>query len=104
MLLIKRVKVGVSFLAVIVAGVASATCFAANTPPSAADAELFNRLDANHNGAIVADEVTSENRTLFDRLLRKGDKNQDKALSRDEFVAALVPSRPEKSIEAKQPS
>jgi Ca2+-binding EF-hand superfamily protein len=104
MLLIKRVKVGVSFLAVIVVGVASATCFAANTAPSAGDAELFNRLDANHNGAIVADEVTSENRALFDRLLRKGDKNQDKSLSRDEFVAALVPSRPEKAIEAKQPS
>ena len=35
---------------------------------SAGDAELFNRLDANHDGVIGAAEVTSENRALFQRF------------------------------------
>ncbi len=71
---------------------------------SAGDAELFNRLDANHDGAIGADEVTLENRSLFDRLLRRADANRDKSLSRDEFLASLVPSRPERQIEPKEPA
>jgi Ca2+-binding EF-hand superfamily protein len=69
---------------------------------SAGDAELFNRLDANHDGTIAADEVTSENRSLFDRLLRRADSNHDKSLSRDEFLASLVPSRPERQVETKE--
>lgn len=77
---------------------------AAGGSPSAGDAELFNRLDANHNGVVAADEVTSENRPLFERLLRRSDSNHDKALSREEFLASLVPSRPEKPIEEKQPA
>src|SRR6476659_4329676 len=71
---------------------------------SAGDAELFNRLDANHDGAIVADEVTSENRSLFERLLRRADANHDKSLSREEFLLSLVPSRPERQVEAKEPA
>lgn len=71
---------------------------------SAGDAELFNRLDANHDGAIGADEVTSENRSLFERLLRRADANHDKSLSREEFLASLVPSRPERQVEAKEPA
>src|SRR6476661_5195073 len=74
---------------------------AANTT-SAGDAELFNRLDANHDGAITADEVTSEHRTLFERLLRRADANHDKSLSREEFSASLVPSRPERGVETKE--
>jgi Ca2+-binding EF-hand superfamily protein len=104
MSLIYCVKSGTFFVAVLLAGLSSAVAVVANSPSSAGNDELFSRLDANHNGVIATDEVTSENRPLFDRLLRKGDKNDDKALSRDEFVAALVPTRPEKSIEAKQPS
>ena len=71
---------------------------------SAGDAELFNRLDANHDGAIAADEVTSENRSLFERLVRRADANHDKSLSREEFLASLVPSRPERPVEAKEPA
>lgn len=77
---------------------------AAGEAPSAGDAALFDRLDANRNDVIAADEVTADNRRLFDRLLRRADTNHDKALSRDEFLASLVLSRPEKPIEAKQPS
>jgi Ca2+-binding EF-hand superfamily protein len=75
--------------------------FAAETK-SAGSAELFDRLDANHNGTIRADEVTGENHRLFERLLRRADSNRDRALSREEFAASLVPSRPEKTLEAKQ--
>lgn len=71
---------------------------------SAGDAELFARLDKNQNGTIAADEVAAENKRLFERLLQRADSNHDKALTRDEFVASLVPSRPEKTLEAKQPS
>src|SRR3954452_23518730 len=69
---------------------------------SAGDAELFNRLDANHDGAITADEVTSENHTLFERLLRRADSNHDKSLSREEVLASLVPSRPERPVDSKE--
>src|SRR5262245_33401501 len=71
---------------------------------SAGNAELFDRLDSDHNGTIAADEVTGENKRLFERLLRRADSNRDKALSREEFVASLVPNRPEKTLEAKQSS
>src|SRR5882757_5925126 len=69
---------------------------------SAGDTELFNRLDANHDGAITAGEVTSANRALFERLLRRSDANHDKSLSREEFLASLVLSRPERPVEAKE--
>lgn len=72
--------------------------------PSAGDAALFDRLDANHNDAIAADEVSAENRPLFDRLVRKADANHDQVLSRDEFAASLKPTRPAKPLEAKEPS
>jgi Ca2+-binding EF-hand superfamily protein len=71
---------------------------------SAGDAALFDRLDADKNGRVTSDEVSSDARRLFERLLRRGDADGDEALSRDEFIASLVPSRPEKTIEAKQPA
>jgi Ca2+-binding EF-hand superfamily protein len=74
---------------------------AANTA-SAGDADLFNRLDTNHDGVIGVDEATPENRPLFERLLRRADANHDKSLSREEFEASLVPNRPERQVEAKE--
>ena len=74
---------------------------AANTT-SAGDTDLFDRLDKNHDGVISADEVTAENRSLFERLLRRADTNHDKSLSREEFLASLVPSRPERPVESKE--
>src|SRR5687767_54253 len=61
---------------------------------SAGDAALFDRLDADKNGRVTSDEVSSDARRLFERLLRRGDADGDEALSRDEFIASLVPSRP----------
>lgn len=71
---------------------------------SAGDAALFDRLDANHDDSIAADEVAAENRRLFDRLLRRADADHDKALTRKEFLASLVPKRPEKPMEEKESS
>jgi Ca2+-binding EF-hand superfamily protein len=71
---------------------------------SAADAGLFDRLDSDKNGRVAADEIAADHKRLFERLLRRGDVDGDGSLSRDEFVAALVPSRPEKPIETKQPA
>jgi Ca2+-binding EF-hand superfamily protein len=71
--------------------------------PSAGNEALFERLDANGDGSLKTSEVPSTQERLFARLVRIGDKNGDKALSRDEFVKALVPNRPEKKIETKAP-
>jgi Ca2+-binding EF-hand superfamily protein len=89
-------------IAVLVGSFYVAGLAAAADATSAGDAELFNRLDANHDGAIAADEVTPENRSLFERLLRRADANHDKSLSREEFLASLVPSRPERQVETKE--
>src|SRR5690349_13552239 len=75
---------------------------AAADTASAGDANLFDRLDANHDGKITSDEVTAENRSLFERLLRRADTDHDKSLSRDEFLKSLVPSRPEREVESKE--
>jgi hypothetical protein len=72
--------------------------------PPAGSVELFNRLDGDTNGRVTASEVPPSQERLFRRLLRRGDANGDKALTQVEFLAALVPSRPEKEIEAKQPA
>jgi Ca2+-binding EF-hand superfamily protein len=91
-----------------VALLAAATAIPSQTmaavPPSAADGALFERLDSNHDGQVAADEVPADHQRLFARLLRKADVNRDATLSREEFVAGLVPTRPEKPLEEKQPS
>lgn len=85
-----------------IAALGAAAVFAET--PSAGDAALFERLDADGNGIVSSDELSSDHKRLFARLLQRADANEDNALSRDEFLAALVPSRPEKRIEAKQPA
>jgi Ca2+-binding EF-hand superfamily protein len=61
----------------------------AQQPEADRNAALFQKLDANQDGKIVADEAPEEQRTLLGRLLRRGDKDQDGALTREEFAAAL---------------
>jgi Ca2+-binding EF-hand superfamily protein len=71
--------------------------------PSAGSDALFKRLDADGDGELAATEILPEDKRLFERLVRKSDVDASKSLSREEFLAALVPSRPEKEIEMKQP-
>ncbi|MCI0335912.1 MAG: hypothetical protein L0228_22115 [Planctomycetes bacterium] len=84
-------------------GVVAAAFAAHSDAPSAGDDALFERLDADGNGTISIAEAPSDQEQLFARLVRKADVNGDRSLSRDEFIAALVPTRPEKRIEEKQP-
>lgn len=65
-------------------------------------AGLFQRLDANHDGRIVAAEAGSERGLLFDRLVRTGDSDGDDRLDAEEFEAALTPIRAEKAMVRKQ--
>jgi Ca2+-binding EF-hand superfamily protein len=88
--------------------VLSATAGRAEKPSSeansAGNAALFDRLDSNHDDTLSAGEISAENRSLFDRMLRRGDSDHDQALSRKEFLASLVPTRPEKTMEEKEPA
>jgi len=88
----------------LVFALAAATAPAWAESPSAGEPALFERLDVDKNGHISGDEIPSERQRLFARLLRRADVDKDRALSRDEFLAALVPSRPEKPMEEKLPS
>jgi len=68
-------------------------CCAAST--FAADGEnpveLFDQLDVNKDGQVTIDEVPEEHRPHLERLLRKGDQDENKSLSRDEWAAAHTP-------------
>lgn len=89
----------------LVAVLSLADCGMAKDAPETPDnAALFERLDADHDGQIAATEVADTHRRLFDRLVRKADKNNDGTLTRNEFASALAPSRPEKLMEAKLPT
>ncbi len=90
------------FLAVLIAVLAAQPTLAEQS--SAGDAALFERLDADSDGVVSVSEVSADHKRLFDRLVRRGDANRDGGLTSGEFLAALVPSRPEKPIEEKQPA
>lgn len=51
--------------------------------------ELFERLDANGDGALVASEFQGPGADRFLRLMTRGDRNRDQRLSRDEFLTAM---------------
>lgn len=89
-------------LAAIVAMAAIASNCQADLPTAGSD-DLFGRLDADGSGTIAVAEIPADHQQLFERLLRKADVDGNKSLSRAEFSAALVPSRPEKKLEEKQP-
>lgn len=55
----------------------------------AADPELFGRLDRDRDGLVSRDEVAADQASWFERLVRRGDRNGDGKLSREEFQEAL---------------
>lgn len=89
----KRISLGLSALALVVAGAGYAAQDHGATRPSETRAEaqlragkLFDRLDLNHDGKLdQADRLLRINQQ-FDQL----DTNHDGAISRDEFAAALA--------------
>lgn len=52
--------------------------------------QFFKQIDANGDGQIRGDEIAEDKRRLFERLLRRGDANNDAKLSLDEFTKALA--------------
>ena len=75
-------------LGFVVAGVAGIS------PAFGQEAELFDKLDANKDGVVTADEVPDDKQSIFERLLRVGDANGDKKLSKEELIAGLKKSAP----------
>jgi Ca2+-binding EF-hand superfamily protein len=69
---------------------------AAETPDAAG---LFSQLDTNKDGQLAADEIPEDRKTLFERLVRKGDKNSDGKLTAEEFAAGLAGGREKKDDE-----
>ena len=48
---------------------------------------MFERLDQDGDSVVTSDEVPDEQRELFDRILSRGDQDQDGKLTREEFMA-----------------
>ena len=64
-------------------------------PLWAQEGDLFAKLDKNSDGVVTADEVEGDAKGLFERSLRRGDKDGDKKLTKEEFAAAQwKPMRP----------
>jgi Ca2+-binding EF-hand superfamily protein len=58
-------------------------------------ADLFEKLDANKDGVITSDEVPDDKQAIFERLVRVGDANGDKKLTKDELAAGLKRAAPQ---------
>ncbi len=67
------------------------------------DPQLFDRLDANSDDTVSADEIPEQAKRLFERLVRNSDKNQDGQLSRAEFEAGLTEKPLQKGAAAARP-
>jgi len=64
-------------------------------PERPSPTKMFDRLDANHDGAITADEIP-EGAERLKKMLIRADENQDKKLTKDEctkFFKALHAKR-----------
>jgi len=64
---------------------------------------LFTQLDTNKDGQLATDEIPDDRRSLFDRLVRIGDQNNDGKLNAEEFAAGLAGGR-QKALSPKAPS
>ncbi len=56
---------------------------------------LFERLDKNKDGKVTLDEVPEDRRPFIERLMRRADKDGDKAMTLEEFTKALEQRRPD---------
>lgn len=76
-------------------GIVVATAGAAAPQAWGQEAELFDKLDANKDGVVTSDEVPDDKQSIFERLLRVGDANSDKKLSKEELIAGLKKAAPQ---------
>jgi len=60
--------------------------------PSSSTDKFFKSLDRNQDGLLTRDELGEKKKSLFDRLVTLGDKNQDDRLSWEEFQNGLNPA------------
>jgi Ca2+-binding EF-hand superfamily protein len=61
--------------------------------PAGDERSLFDRIDQNKDGQIVADEIPAERKSYFERLLRERDKDGDGKLSKEEFQQSAEQQR-----------
>jgi collagen type III alpha len=74
-----------------VAAIVAAALFSASPLAAQDAADLFGKLDANKDGYVTPDEVQESQKALYERMLRNADKDGDKKLSKEEFIAGLKP-------------
>ena len=63
-------------------------------PDGTASGELFKKLDKNGDSILTDDELNSTQKTFFQRALRVADKNDDRALTAEEFSRAVSDPKP----------
>jgi Ca2+-binding EF-hand superfamily protein len=73
-------------------GAISAAALCAGPLAAEDEADLFSKLDANKDGFVTPDEVNDDQKAIYQRLLRNGDIDDDKKLSKGEFDAGLKPA------------
>ena len=61
--------------------------------------DLFAELDKNEDGQLSADEIDSERRFFFDRLVKKSDGDGDGKLNESEFTSGLRERRRTRTFE-----
>ncbi len=69
-------------------------CAASGFAQEGSPVDQFAKLDTNKDGQLSLEEVPEDARPHFERLMRKGNKDENKTLSQDEFVAAHTPDAP----------
>src|SRR5207244_925826 len=84
-------SLGVENMRIHVAGIVAAAVFSASPLAAQDAADLFSKLDANKDGYVTPDEVQESQKALYERMLRNADKDGDKKLSKEEFLAGLKP-------------
>ena len=96
LLLTLRCLASAGGVAAVFAVFAVSSARAEDAPAGPDAAALLRQLDANSDGFLTVDEVPAEKQALLRRLLRTADSDKDGKLSRDEFVAGMKTSRPER--------